>query len=90
MRKQPKGKIEARNKLFADVLGCDPADVYPALDDFLGKILEKKPLKEYGMTEDQVAEFAKSTVDNQQRLLATTMFLLQKKRSQRSSRTFIN
>ena len=35
----------------------------------LGKILEKKPLKEYGMTEDQVAAFAKSTVDNQQRLL---------------------
>lgn len=70
MRKQPKGKIELANKLFADVLGCDPADVYPALDEFLGKILEKKPLHEYGMTKDQVAEFAKSTVDNQQRLLA--------------------
>ena len=69
MRKQPKGKIELANKLFADVLGCDPADVYTALDDFLGKIIEKKPLKEYGMTEDQVAAFAKSTVDNQQRLL---------------------
>lgn len=70
MKKQPKGKIELANKLFADVLGCDPADVYPALDEFLGKILEKKPLSEYGMTKDQVAEFAKSTVDNQQRLLA--------------------
>jgi len=69
MRKQPVGKIEQANKLFADVLGCDPADVYPALDEFLGKIIEKKPLKEYGMTEDQVAPFAKSTVDNQQRLL---------------------
>ena len=44
--------------------------LYPALDEFLGKILEKKPLSEYGMTKDQVAEFAKSTVDNQQRLLA--------------------
>lgn len=70
MRKQPVGKIEEANKLFADVLGCDPADVYPALDEFLGKIIEKKPLREYGMTEDQVAPFAKSTVDNQQRLLA--------------------
>ena len=69
MRKQPKGKIEKANKLFADVLGCDTADVYPALDEFLGKILEKKPLREYGMTEDMVAEFAKSTIDNQQRLL---------------------
>ena len=69
LRKQPVGKIQVANKLFADVLGCAEADVYTALDDFLGKIIEKKPLKEYGMTEDQVAAFAKSTVDNQQRLL---------------------
>ena len=69
MRKQPVGKIQEANKLFCDVLGCDEAVVYEELDAFLGKILEKKPLKEYGMTEDQVAAFAKSTVDNQQRLL---------------------
>lgn len=69
MRKQPVGKIEKLNAMLADVMGCDVANVYDALDEFLGKILEKKPLKEYGMTEDQVAPFAKSTVDNQQRLL---------------------
>lgn len=70
MRKNPDGKISVANKIFADILGCDVADVYPVLDDFLGKILEKKPLKEYGMTEEQVAAFAKSTVENQQRLLS--------------------
>ena len=69
MRKQPTGKIEVLNKMLADVMGCDTANVYEELDAFLGKILDKKPLKEYGMTEDQVAPFAKSTVDNQQRLL---------------------
>jgi 4-hydroxybutyrate dehydrogenase len=69
MRKQPVGKIQEANKLFCDVLGCEEAVVYEELDSFLGKILEKKPLKEYGMTEDQVAAFAKSTIDNQQRLL---------------------
>ncbi len=69
MKKQPVGKIQEANKLFCDVLGCEEAVVYQELDAFLGKILEKKPLKEYGMTEDQVAAFAKSTVDNQQRLL---------------------
>ena len=69
MRKQPTGKIEVLNKMLADVMGCDVANVYEELDAFLGKILDKKPLKEYGMTEDQVAPFAKSTVDNQQRLL---------------------
>lgn len=69
MRKQPIGKIQEANKIFANVLGCAEADVYPALDEFLGKLIELKPLREYGMTEDQVASFAKSTVDNQQRLL---------------------
>ncbi|MDO4745078.1 MAG: 4-hydroxybutyrate dehydrogenase [Bacillota bacterium] len=69
MRKNPDGKIQVANKIFADILGCDVADVYPALDEFLGKLIELKPLREYGMTEDQVATFAKSTVDNQQRLL---------------------
>lgn len=69
MRKQPVGKIQEANKIFANVLGCAEADVYPALDEFLGKLIELKPLREYGMTEDQVAVFAKSTVDNQQRLL---------------------
>ena len=61
--------IQEANKLFCDVLGCGEDVVYDELDKFLGKILEKKPLKEYGMTEDQVATFAKSTIDNQQRLL---------------------
>jgi len=70
MRKQPVGKIQEANKIFCDVLGCDESVVYEELDAFLGKILEKKPLREYGMTEDQVRPFAKSTIDNQQRLLA--------------------
>ena len=69
MRKQPVGKIQEANKIFANVLGCAESDVYPALDEFLGKLIELKPLREYGMTEDQVAAFAKSTIDNQQRLL---------------------
>ena len=70
MRKQPVGNIQEANKIFCDVLGCDESVVYEELDAFLGKILEKKPLREYGMTEDQVGPFAKSTIDNQQRLLA--------------------
>ena len=70
MRKQPVGKIQEANKIFCDVLGCSEDVVYEELDAFLGKILEKKPLREYGMTEDQVQTFAESTIANQQRLLA--------------------
>ena len=70
MAKQPEGKIEILNRMLVDVLECDEADVYDELDRFLGKILEKKPLREYGMTEDQIDTFAQSTIDNQQRLLS--------------------
>ncbi|MGI6736758.1 MAG: 4-hydroxybutyrate dehydrogenase [Anaerovoracaceae bacterium] len=69
MKKQPKGKIEKLNKIYADIMGCKEADVYDELDKLLGNFLELKPLKEWGMTEDQIESFAKSTVDNQQRLL---------------------
>ncbi|MDD6191026.1 MAG: 4-hydroxybutyrate dehydrogenase [Firmicutes bacterium] len=70
MKKNPTGKITEINKIFADIIGCDVADVYAKLDEFLGQILRKKPLREYGMTEDQAAEFAKVTVANQQRLMS--------------------
>ena len=36
----------------------------------------KKPLREYGMTEAQIDEFTKSTVENQQRLLANNYVFL--------------
>lgn len=71
MRKNPTGKITQATKIFADALGCDEnADVYDELETFLNKLIQKKPLKEYGMVEAQIDEFTKSTVDNQQRLLA--------------------
>lgn len=70
MKKDPNGKIAQANQIFADILGCDVKDVYPELDKFLGQFIEKKPLREYGMTEAQIDEFTKMTVENQQRLLA--------------------
>ncbi|MDR0519410.1 MAG: 4-hydroxybutyrate dehydrogenase [Clostridiales Family XIII bacterium] len=75
--KQPSGKIEQLTKLLAEVIDV-PADdnVYDALDALLGKLLPKKPLKEYGMTEAQIDEFTKSTVDNQQRLLGNNYVFL--------------
>ena len=76
MKKDPDGKISNANKIFADILGCDLKDVYPELDKFLGNFLEKKALKDYGMTEAQIDEFTKSTVDNQQRLLGNNYVFL--------------
>jgi len=72
-RKAPDGKIRRLTQLLAEIFGLYAADtknVYATFDAFLSKIIEKKPLHEYGMTEDQIDEFAKSTIENQQRLLA--------------------
>jgi len=76
MRKNPNGKIVQANKIFADILGCDTTVVYDELDKFLGKLLPKKKLREYGMVEAQIDEFTKITVANQQRLLVNNYVFL--------------
>lgn len=69
--KKPVGKIQQANLVLANALGMDPkGDVYGELEVLLNKIIAKKPLKDYGMTKEQIVEFTDSTIANQQRLLA--------------------
>ncbi len=78
--KAPDGKIRQLTELLAGVLGADASDagaVYESLDTFLGKLIAKKPLREYGMTEAQIDEFTVSTVENQQRLLVNNYVFLE-------------
>jgi len=78
--KKPEGKMKKLTELLAGVLGMDASDtdaVYEAFDGFLGKLIAKKPLREYGMTEEQIDSFAVSTVENQQRLLANNYVFLE-------------
>lgn len=63
------GAIAELNQFMADILGCDVANIYGAMEDLLNCLLPKKALKEYGMTEAEIEEFADSVVENQQRLL---------------------
>ncbi|MDR2163534.1 MAG: 4-hydroxybutyrate dehydrogenase [Clostridiales Family XIII bacterium] len=75
--KDPDGKIRKLTKLLSKALDVPEGEgVYDALDSLLGELLPKKPLKEYGMTEDQIDSFTKSTVDNQQRLLGNNYVFL--------------
>jgi len=77
MKKEPLGKIQQINKLFAEILDVpDGADVYTALETLLDKLIARKPLREYGMTEEQIDSFTLSTVENQQRLLANNYVFL--------------
>jgi 4-hydroxybutyrate dehydrogenase len=75
--KEPDGKIKKLTKLLAKVMDVpDGEGVFDELDALLGNLLPKKPLKEYGMVEEQIDGFTKSTVDNQQRLLGNNYVFL--------------
>ena len=74
------GEIVKLNRFMADILGCDTAHVYDALEKLLNGLLTKKPLHEYGMKKEQIAEFADSVIANQQRLMANNFVFLDRDR----------
>ena len=69
MRHKADGEIAVMNAYLADLLGCGPDAVYETLEDLLNKVLPKKALREYGTKPEDLPEWAKSVIDNQQRLL---------------------
>ncbi len=69
-RLNPDGKIKSVNALIAEMLGLESTEnVYNELDNLLNKLLPKKPLREYGMKEDEIARFTEAVINTQQRLL---------------------
>lgn len=69
MKYKTDGEIATMNKFLANILDCNTDNVYIELERLLNTILPKKSLHEYGVTEEQLSEFAASVVENQQRLL---------------------
>ena len=74
------GEIAVLNKYIADILGCDVAVVYDELENLLNNLIQKKPLHEFGMKEEEIEEFAESVMVNQQRLMANNYVALDKER----------
>ena len=75
--KNPDGeKLVWLQKKLAALMNCAQKDAFDRLDDLLGTLIEKKPLKDYGMTESQIEEFADMTLENQQRLLQNQYVVL--------------
>ncbi|MBQ8802910.1 MAG: 4-hydroxybutyrate dehydrogenase [Tyzzerella sp.] len=66
---KPDGGLVELNEFLADVLGCEVGVVYDELANVLGKIITKKPLREYGMKPEEARVFAESCDAGQQRLL---------------------
>lgn len=67
--------ITELDNLLASVLNVSEASAWDELSNLLDKILPIKPLREFGMSEEQIKEFATSTVINQQRLLVVAPVL---------------
>lgn len=67
--KQSVGKIQEIKKLIADIIGTTEDKAFDDLGKLLNNLLALKPLKEYGMKEEEIKGFAKNVIDTQQRLL---------------------
>ncbi|MDY2627928.1 MAG: 4-hydroxybutyrate dehydrogenase [Lachnospiraceae bacterium] len=74
------GEIAALNQFMAGILGCDVSKVYEELEGLLSHLLPKKPLRAYGMKEEEIDTFTDSVIANQQRLLANNFVFLDRNR----------
>lgn len=63
------GKIKELMRFLAAILNCREEEVFIKLEELLGQIISKKRLREFGMKECEIREFAQSVAENQQRLL---------------------
>ena len=70
------GEIDVLNRYLANLLHCDVGNVYDGLENLLNHILAKKPLHEYGVTETDLSEFAKSVMETQGRLMSNNFVAL--------------
>lgn len=70
--KNPTGDIAHVNAIFARILKTDTNKVYEVLEETLGKLIQKNPLKTYGMKEEEIKGFTKGVLVTQQRLLTNT------------------
>ncbi|MBM6724566.1 4-hydroxybutyrate dehydrogenase [Pseudoflavonifractor phocaeensis] len=77
------GEIAVMNRYLADLLGCGVEAVYDKLEELLDQILPKKPLHEYGMTKEDIDEFAHSVITSQGRLMANNFVPLDEDRVRR-------
>lgn len=74
------GELATMLAYLADLLGCSKDQALDQLDELLSVLLPKKPLRDFGMTEEDLDTFADSVVANQQRLLANNYVPLDRDR----------
>ncbi len=70
MEKAPVGRIQKMNAYIAGLLGCEVDVVYEELEKLLNNVLQKKPLRDYGVTEEDLKDFTENVMERQGRLMA--------------------
>ena len=64
------GAIAKLNKHLASLLECGINDVYKKLEELLSHIMPLKPLRDYGVTKEDVKSFTVNVIEQQGRLTA--------------------
>ncbi|AGK98995.1 4-hydroxybutyrate dehydrogenase [Clostridium pasteurianum] len=67
---KPIGKITKLNGFLAKILGCKEDKVYMEIEKLLNVLIPKKPLHEYGVSEEELKEFTENVMTKQGRLMA--------------------
>ncbi|SFA95330.1 4-hydroxybutyrate dehydrogenase [Clostridium frigidicarnis] len=67
--KNPNGKINRLNEVLSNILECKKEEVYNELYNVLNNLIHIKPLREYGMKEEEIYSFSEKVIKSQQRLL---------------------
>ena len=62
--------MDRLNRFMAGIRGCGKEEVYRELRKLLDVILPRKPLREYGVTPEDLEKFTESVMTEQGRLMA--------------------
>lgn len=74
------GEIAILNRFLSELLGCKEAVVYDKLNELLGAILPRKPLRDYGVKPEDLEIFTKSVMEQQGRLMANNFVPIDEER----------
>lgn len=77
--KRSDGKLADLSAILGEELHVEAEDGLPMLYKLTDDILKKRPLREYGVTKEELPVFAKNVVETQQRLLSNNFVPLTRK-----------
>ncbi len=66
------GEISKMMEFISSLLGCEKSRAWDELEKLLDTILPKKPLREYGVTPEDLPRFTEAVASSQQRLMANS------------------